>query len=226
MSGTLLWTVIADWLLLGSLGVAVRDRQQSASVGMLLSWAAGVVLAVGAATGPAATWRLLLMAAVAAPRLRRAETVWERGLALSPSLALTGATLVWLLRHVATAAVEAAPATPLLLAVTVCGGLGARAVGATLAALVAPAVKEVRRPGTDWSAAYLALTLLDGWLATAALTSHGFLGEWAGVEGGLTAAWLLGSTAYLLSEERWAGLRATLTGLAGLLLVGIAVWGF
>ncbi len=225
MSGTLLWTVIAGWLLLGSLGVAVRDRQQSASVGMLLSWAAGVVLAVGAATGPAATWRLLLMAAVAAPRLRRAETVWERGLALSPSLALTGATLVWLLRHVATAAVEAAPATPLLLAVTVCGGLGARAVGATLA-LVAPAVKEVRRPGTDWSAAYLALTLLDGWLATAALIRHGFLGEWVGVESGLTAAWLLGSAAYLLSEERWAGLWATLTGLAGLLLVGIAVWGF
>ena len=173
------------------------------------------------------TLRLTLMAAVAAPEIRPRRRSWSGVMRILPALALAGATLLWPPAPTTTAT-SAPPFALAGVAIAVCGGLSARAIGETLSGIASPtprtegpARSDAKGPAT---AAYVLLTLLVGGTALVNLGQRGTM--WAGTagEGGLAGAWLAWSAACtgLRPHRR---LRAALTTAAALSLVLLAVSG-
>ena len=106
-------------------------------IGALLVWQGdhGVpALALSGVEGPAL--RLILIAALATPPglHRRRPSHWSNVMFILPALTLAGAGFFWLSRPVAGEAVSL-PVRPVEIAVVVCGGLGARALGAALSVI-------------------------------------------------------------------------------------------
>ncbi|MFQ6101224.1 MAG: hypothetical protein ACE5OS_08315 [Anaerolineae bacterium] len=205
------------FLLIGVLFAWLRDHSLSA---LALSGAEGLAL------------RLILMAALAAPPIthRRQDAPWSNVMLIMPALVLAGGGLLRFLEPVETE-VGCLPVVPVELALLICGGLGARALGEALseiATLLSPS-----EPGGlvgPSAAAYMLLTLLVGGTALVNLCQRGTV--WNFVElsrdggiagdGGLAGAWLVWSAAWL-GPRHHPRLRAALIVAAALLLIATAL---
>jgi hypothetical protein len=119
---------------------AFRPAPRLSLSGRIIRWLAGVLLLAGALLAwwegydfSGSTPRLILMAALAAPpsirSLRRSPR--DSVLRILPALLLAGAGLFWLSRT-APNQTSSLPVAPLALAVTICSGLGSRALGHAL----------------------------------------------------------------------------------------------
>ena len=181
--------------------------------GVLLAWRGDQSLSAPAS-------RLVLMAVVAAPPgvHHRRRSAWSSVMLILPALVLAGAALFWLLGSIGVGA-GSPPAGSVGLAVIICGGLGARALGEVLSDAVAPTTEWSIQSKVGWSfiATYTLLTLLTGGAALMNLWQRGLV--WGGAinEGGLAGAWLTWCAVWLCPRQT-RGLRAALTGVAALLL--------
>jgi hypothetical protein len=119
---------------------AFRPAPRLSLPGRITRWLAAVLLLAGALlawwegydfSGP--SLRLILMAALAAPPSIRSPRRSPRDsvIRILPALLLTGAGLFWLSRT-APNQTGSLPVAPLILAVTICSGLGVRALGHAL----------------------------------------------------------------------------------------------
>ena len=207
--GTLLTAVgLAAWNSFPHLPVLSRAARA-------VGWLAGALLLIGALfawPGSALAFRLILMAALAAPPHRRRDAPWNDVLLLLPALALAGGGLLYSLEHVQPE-VGSHPATPVEIALLICGGLGARALGEALSNVAAST-----SPAEPSSLAYVLLTLLVGGAALASLWQRGTVWAGAANEGALAASWLAWSAARLGPRQHHR-LRAGLTIVAASLLV-------
>lgn len=203
---------LASGVLLTAVALALWDGfRPTPGIGravQILGWLAGALLLLGALLawlGLHAFPALLLMAAVAAPQgLRRSS--WSNALPLLPPLALAVIGLAW-------KPVADDGAVLVALAATLCGGLGARALGEALRTLAGQS--PVEWPGL---AAYALLTLLAASLALANLARRGMLWSGQPVESGLAAAWLAWSAAWFVPRDR-ARLRVGMIIVATLALI-------
>ena len=134
-----------------------------------------------------------------------------------PALILSGAGFFWVSMPVASEAARP-PVMPVELAVVVCGGLGARALGEALSKIVAQTPHGERLP----TVTYVLLTLLVGGTALANLWQRGTVWGENTSEGGLAGAWLAWSAAWLSPRQR-SWLRAGLIVVAASLLISIAL---
>jgi hypothetical protein len=151
---------VANGTLLAAIGLGLwghkrHPRELARAVGAV-RWLAGALLAIGTVLarvrepGPAVPApELILMAALAAPpgfRFHRRPLDWRDTTLILPALILAGAGLF----QVASSASIAAQAAlePTALAITICGGLGARALGQALYWTIAPA-SGVTSPAPD-----------------------------------------------------------------------------
>ena len=191
----------------------------------MIRWAAGALLSAGALAwwqgnhNPCApALQLILMAALAAPPGIKGRTLPHRSHALLilPALALAGAGLLWI-----GAPVEAgtcnAPMASVGLAVTVCGGLGARAASLALSEIATSA------PHVEWpsTAAFALLTLVAASAALVNVWQRGTVWNGAGNGSGLAGAWLAWAAAWIgRRQPRW--LRAGLTLVAAVSLIVLA----
>lgn len=197
--------------------------------GALLAWGSrlpaleelATTLGMPHAEGPVSS--MILIAALAIPFDSRArkKVDWSQSLLYVPALALAGAALA---RLGGSGAGDAADdwVTPIRFSVTVCAGLGARALGQALR-VIAAGNGETERAGP---LAYGLLTFVSG---SAALVNLWYRGTvWAGVDsvtrGGIAGAWLAWSADRLASSWH-PRLRATVTAAAALLLILVAVRG-
>jgi hypothetical protein len=197
--------------------------------GALLAWGSKLPALEGLATmlrmpdagGPVSS--MILMAALAIPFDSRAQKKadWSRSLLYLPALLLAGTALA---RLGGPDGVNAADdwVTPIRFLLTVCAGLGARALGQALR-VVAVGNGETERSGT---LAYGLLTLVAGSAALVNLWQQGTV--WAGTDsvmrGGMAGAWLAWSADRLASSWH-PRLRATVTAAAASLLILVAVKG-
>jgi hypothetical protein len=209
----------------------------------VLRWLAGGLLLIGAALagyGDRALATpllcLALMAALAAPPGIRRGSRRSHGSPISivPALLLTGLALFSATQRPAGFAVTemgGRPSTWVGLAMAVCGGLGARALGAALGDIVNPPVHtDAAAPGEGEGpeakgvagVTYAALTVLMGVTAVLNLWQQGTMWVGARGEGGLAGVWLAWSAAWL-GQGGSPRLRAGLTALAALLLVVVVV---
>jgi len=197
--------------------------------GSLLAWGSRLpalegfarTLGMPPAEGPVAS--LILMAALAIPFElgARERAHWTQSLRYVPALLLVGTALV----RMAAADVGAAVddwVTPIRFLLTVCAGLGARALGQALR-VIAAGNGEMERSRT---VAYGLLTLVSGSAALVNLWQRGTV--WAGADsvmrGGIAGAWLAWSADRLASSWH-PRLRALLTAAAALLLILVAARG-
>lgn len=191
----------------------------------VIRWVAGALLIVGALEwwrgghNPSApVLQLILMATLVAPPGVNGRSLASRShvLLILPALVLAGTGLFWISAPVETDTVNG-PIAPVGLAVTVCGGLGARAVGLVLSK-VATSGPHVEWPST---AAFALLTLIAGSAALVNVWQRGTVWVGTGSESGLAGAWLAWAAA-------WAGrrqppwLRAGLTIVAAVSLILVA----
>jgi len=191
----------------------------------VIRWAAGALLSVGALVwwqgshNPCTpALQLILMATLAAPPGIDGRTVPRRSHALLilPTLALAGAGLFWISAPSAPSTGNT-PMAPLGLAVTVCGGLGARAASLALSEVVTSA------PHVEWpaTAAFALLTLVAGSAALVNVWQRGTVWNGAGTGSGLAGAWLAWAAAWIgRRQPRW--LRAGLTLVAAVSLIVLA----
>ena len=193
---------------------------------VVIRWVAAALVAVAAALAwqgpygfPRPAQHLIIMAALAAPpKIQRRDDVrWSQLLRILPALVLTGVGLTW-----ATMPVEASagdgPATLVELAVTVCGGLGARSLGLALSeARTSPPHIARTSSGT-----YALLTLIVGGLALMNLWQRGTVWDGTVGESGLAGAWLAWS-ASRVNVHPAAWLRTVLTAVAAVSLIVLAV---
>lgn len=222
-------TGLACGILLVAAGFVLWDGFRPAPglshVAQVLGWLAGTLLLVGALLAWFASHHLspsvpplILMAAVAAPpRVQhRHGAHWDNALLILPALALAGAGLFW-----TTAPPEPGAGGPMItlarLALAICGGFGARALGRVLSEMV------TSLPHGAWPSAitYALLTLLVGSMVLANLWQRGSTWGGAAGESGLAAAWLAWSTAWV-SPRRPLRLQAILTAVAALFLIVLA----
>ncbi|MBL7064631.1 MAG: hypothetical protein ISS49_10585 [Anaerolineae bacterium] len=183
------------------------------------SWVAAALLLIGALLA----WqgdhrvpvRLILMAALAAPPgiHRRRPSHWSKTMLILPALILAGAGFFWLSRPVAGETVSL-PVRPVEIAVVVCGGLGARALGEALSVIaIPPSPPELGA----FAVTYALLTLLVGGTALVNLWQRGTMWGGTASEAGLAAVWLAWSAAGL-DPRQCPRLRA------GLIVVAAAVF--
>ncbi len=189
-------------------------------IGVILAWQADHSLSIPA-------WRLALMAALAAPPLprsthRSSRSPQDSPVPILPALGLTGASLFWASAPVGIVpggllAALAEPVSPRVLAMIICGGVGARALGDALGILVA------RPPQTEGSlaVAYAMLTLVAGGTALTNLWQRGTIWRGDAGENGLAGAWLTWSAAWL-GPRQHPRLRAALIVVAALGLIVLA----
>lgn len=142
-----------------------------------------------------------------------------------PALALAGGGLFCSLEPVEAKAGSLSVAL-VKLALLICGGLGARALGEALSEITAPPSPKLGEAegGIEWpsAAAYALLTLLVGGTALVNLWQRGTMWGGSAGEGGLAGSWLAWSAAWLGPRQR-PRLRAALIVVAALLLVVTAL---
>ncbi|HEY68257.1 MAG TPA: hypothetical protein G4N97_08315 [Thermoflexia bacterium] len=229
MPVTVVFTGLACGMLLTAVGLALwggfRQVPRLSHAVQAIGWLAGVTLLIGVLL----TWqenhnasipaiRLMLMAALAAlpnPH-RRCASSWDSAIPILPALILAGVGLFWSPESVGTG-LGHRPVAPMELAIVICGGIGARAMGEALSEIATLA------PHVEWSftAAYMLLTLLVGEMALVNLRQWGTLWGGASGESGMTGAWLIWSAAWLAPRQH-VRLRAALTIVATLLLIVLA----
>jgi hypothetical protein len=217
---------------------------------VVVRWMAGVLLLAGAVF----VWmgepgyarpvpQLILMAALAAPPDIRLRPLDRRGtLLILPALILAGTGLF----HIASSAAAAGPAAldPMALSITVCGGLGAQALGQALTWAAAPARGDSTEGGTDSDEAtppstatggeepavrgerapavtYALLTVLAGGTALVHLWTQGTVSGGTVGETELAGVWLAWSAAWL-GPRRPLRLRALLIVIAASSLILLA----
>ena len=223
-------TELAWGMLLTAAGLALwggfRQVSGTSRAVRAIGWVAGTLLAVGAllawqsADGPSApAVHLALMAALAAPPAsqRQRPAHWSNALPILPALALAGGSLLWT-RGPMEAGTGSSPFTLAALAVAICGGMGARALGVALCEISNPA-SHVEWPSI---VAYAMLTLVVGGTALVNLWQRGSV--WGGTagEGGLAGAWAAWSAAWV-GLRRYPRARAALVGVAATLLIVVVV---
>ncbi|RLC95122.1 MAG: hypothetical protein DRI77_10315 [Chloroflexi bacterium] len=220
-----IFTGLACGALLAATGLTLWDSFRPAPgifrAVRVIGWLASLFLLTGALLAwpgdrglSTPALRLTLMAALAAPQItrRRRNSHWSDVMLILPSLALTGGGIFCSL---GTVEIEAGrlPSASVELALLICGGLGARALGEAMSAC---------RSGRSFIAAYVLLTLLVGELALVNLWQRGVVWGSAPGAGGLAGAWLVWSAAWLW-PRRHPRLRAGLTAVAALLLIVITL---
>lgn len=240
MPGTAILAGLACGALLTTAGFALwhalRPLSRLSQAVRALGWLAGALLLSGALSArlgggglPPCVPHLLLMAALAtppAPRFlpgpRRSAAPWNDFLRLLPPLALAWAGLLCTATPVGGEVSGppvggGPPAQGLELAIVVCGGLGARALGQAFGDLV------TSTSGVAWpsAAAYAWLTVLVGGVALASLAQRGSVWDGTPVESGLAGVWLAWSAAWL-SPRQPARLRTALTAVAAAFLIALA----
>ena len=234
MLGTLILAGLACGALLTTAGFALwhalRPLRGLAQAVQGLGWLAGALslssaLSAWLNAGDFAPCvpHLLLMAALAAPADPYHPVIpWNGFLRLLPPLALAWAGLLCAATPVGTGASGplvsgGPPALGLELAVVVCGGLGARALGQAFGEAVTSA------PGLTWSsaAAYAWLTVLLGGVALVSLVRRGSVWDGTSAEVALASVWLVWSAVWL-SLRRPSRLRAALTCVAAAFLIALA----
>lgn len=189
-------------------------------------WLAGALLLVGALLAWQAdpglsgvAWRLLLMAALAVPvgGRRHPPSPWGSVMRTLPALILAGTALFWSPGPVGGEG-GGFPSALVELAVVICGGFGARALGDALSEIIAST------PPIEWPSVvtYVLLTLLVGCVALVNLWQRGSMWGAASGEGGLAAAWLAGGATWLGIRFR-PRLRVGLIIVAALLLIAVAL---
>jgi hypothetical protein len=181
----------------------------------VVRWAAGglllaAILPLWVAGSPALVISLILMAAIAAPPIRRHSSPWHTVVILLPALALTG---IGFFLAAGFARAGGDIASPASLAAAICGGLAARVMGEALGVLASPDAPL----GRLFDALYLLLTLLVGANALTTLWQRGVMWGSAG-ESSAAGVWLAWSAAWL-SPRKPSRLRAALVVAAALLLV-------
>ena len=234
MLGTMILAGLACGALLTTAGFALwhalRPLRGLAQAVQGLGWLAGALLLSSALSA----WlnggdfvpcvpHLLLMAALAAPADPYHPVIpWHGFLRLLPPLALAWAGLICAAIPVGTEAsglqVSGGPlALGLELAVVVCGGLGARALGQAFGEAI------TSTPGLTWpsAAAYAWLTVLVGGVALANLARRGSVWDGTSTEAALASVWLVWSAAWL-SLRHPSRLHAALTCLAAAFLIVLA----
>jgi hypothetical protein len=198
----------------------------------VLGWSAGMLLLAGAMLAwwryhlSNLTLRLFLMAALAAPsgiRYRR-RSPWGSSACTIPALILAGVALF--LSAEPGFGNSNSPVTPMALAMVLCGGLGARALGEALSEIINPtshikwpALSKVEGPS---AVTWALLTLLVSGTALGNLWQRGMIWKGAIGEGMLAGTWLAWSAAWLSPHER-PRLRAALVTVAALLLFWTAL---
>lgn len=186
----------------------------------VLGWVAAALLLIGAlliwqGDHGVPALRLILMAALAAPPglRRRRPSHWSNVMFILPALALAGAGFFLISKPVADEAVSL-PVRPVEIAIVVCGGLGARALGKALSVIATPlSTPELGA----FAVTYTLLTLLVGGTALANLWQRGTMWGESASEAGLAAVWLAWSAA-------WLGLRQHPRLRAGLIVVAAALF--
>lgn len=229
----MIFTGLACGTLLAAVGLTLWDsfrRVPGLSRAVrAIGWLAGAFLLIGALLAwprdrsfSAPAPRLILMAALAAPpgTHRRRNAPWSNVMLILPALVLAGGGLLWSPRPVETE-VGRLPVALMELALLICGGLGARALGKALSEITTstshvkwPALGQVEGP----AAAYVLLTLLVGGTALVNLWQRGTV--WGGTagEGGLAGSWLAWGAAWL-GPRQHPRLRTVLIVVAALLLI-------
>jgi len=230
---TLICTGMACGALLGTLGLMVwgssRRAPRLSHAVRATRWLAGALLLVGALyawladhslSAPAA--RLALMGALAAlPEIRRRSVPQahpDSALLIVPALILVGGGLFWKAGS-GGIGTDGWPATPVVLALTVCGGLGARALGQRLSQISAPPVAGSPRSAV---VAYALLTLIAGGAALVSLWRRGAVWSSSADEGRLASAWLAWSAVWA-GPRQPAWLRALLMTIAASLLIVLII---
>ena len=233
-------TGLACGALLAAAGLALwgRNRQDTSTLDTMraavriIRWVAGGLLIVGALLAwlgrsslHGAAPHLILMAALAAPpeihrhRLPR----WTRVLLILPALMLAGAGLIWTL---GTTEANAGSGSITLgqLALTICGGLAARALGMAAGTLgIAEDDSAGSAPYLEWpsTAAYGLLTLIVGGTLLANLWQRGWAWDGTASERSLAGVWLAWTAAWM-TPRRSRRLRAAFIIVAALLLIVLA----
>ena len=230
MLAAVICTGLAWGALLAAAGLALWDGFQQVPgtdrAVQVIRWVAGTLLAAGALLAwmgdpglSAPAPHLALMAALATPPAshRRLPAHWSDALRILPALTLAGASLPWI-----PGSVEAGTGRPLFapatLAIAVCAGMGARALGVALSEIATPT------PHVEWPsiAAYAMLTLIVGGTALMNLWQRG--SAWGGTAGesGLAGAWAAWSATWIGLRQS-PRLRAALTVVATALLIVVVV---
>ncbi len=191
----------------------------------VLGWVAAALLLIGAllvwqGNHDVPALRLILIAALAAPPglHRRRPSHWSNVMFILPALALAEVGLFLISKPVAGETVSL-PIRPMELAIVVCGGLGARALGAALNVIAIPS--SIPKLGA-FAVTYALLTLLVGSTALVNLWQRGTMWGGSASEAGLAAVWLTWGAAWLGPRQR-PRLRAGLIVMAASLLIVLAV---
>ena len=240
MSAVVPLTGLACGALLAAAGLALwgENRQDASTLDRIratvrtIRWVAGGLLIVGALLAwegksslPRAAPHLILMAALAAPpeihhhRLSR----WARVLPILPALVLAGAGLIWAL-GTPDASAGSGPITPSQVALTICGGLAARALGLAAETFgIAEGDVAGSAPHLEWpsTAAYGLLTLIVGGTLLANLWQRGWAWDGTAGERSMAGVWLAWTAAWT-TPHRSLRLRAAFIILAALLLIVLA----
>jgi hypothetical protein len=240
VSAAVAFTGLACGALLAAAGLALwgGSRQDASTLDAMcatvraIRWVAGGLLIVGALLAwqgrsslPGAALHLILMAALAAPpeihRHRLAR--WARVLPILPALGLAGAGLIWALGAMRASA-GSGPVTPSQVALTICGGLAARALGMAAGTFgVAEGDGAGSIPHLEWpsTAAYGLLTLIVGGTLLANLWQRGWAWDGTTGERSLAGVWLAWTAAWM-TPRRSRRLRAAFIAVAALLLIVLA----
>lgn len=229
MSSALSFAGMACGAMLAAIGLTLwgssRQVSRLSHAVRAIRWLAGGLFLIGALFA----WRLpsilspILMAALAAPPgiRRRHHSHWSDVMLILPPLVLAGISLFW---GSTSAGIEMETNSFLVtlteLAVVVCGGLGARALGQSFSDVAAPPPHGEEFP-LPAAVTYTLLTLLASGTALANLWQRGAMWEGTVYEGRLAGAWLAWSAARF-SPRRPLWLRAVLTIVAALLLIILA----
>jgi hypothetical protein len=228
---------LAWGMLVAAVGLALWDGSRptpglSRAV-WVIGWLAGTLLLAGAMLAwwegyrlSSLAWRLILMAALAAPSGIRHHhrSPWNDSVRTLLALILAGVALF--LSAEPGVGNSNSPVTPMELAMVLCGGLGARALGEALCEIIDqtshvkwPALSKVEGPS---AVTWALLTLLVSGTALGNLWQRGMIWKGAIGEGMLAGTWLAWSAAWLSPHER-PRLRAALVTVAALLLFWTAL---
>jgi hypothetical protein len=232
---TLICTGMACGALLATIGLMLwgssRPVPRLSHAVRATRWLAGALLLVGtlyawlldhSLSAPAA--RFALMGALAAlPEIRRRSSLQahpDNALLILPALILVGGSLSWKAESGGSEPGDL-PATLVVLALTVCGGLGARALGQRLSQ-ISTQCPPVEEPPRSAAAAYALLTLVAGGTALVSLLRQGAVWSSSADEGRLASAWLAWSAVWA-GPRQPAWLRALLMTIAALLLIVLVI---
>ena len=221
---------LACGMLLVAFGAAIWDACRESSklhhAAQAIDWLAGAMLAAGAVaswrdgiTLAAPALRLLLMAAIASPRVapRRHASAWHGVARLLPALLLAVAGLSLNFRPDSGEAGGVGLTTSGLaaLAAVACGGMGARALGEAVGGII-----SASSPTEGWTvgAAYAMLTLLVSVLGMAYLWRRGTIWGETTSTAMVAGTWLAWSGA-VLGRRLPSGPRNGVIVAAALLLV-------